>query len=88
VFGDVEIRWRDCDFKFVAAGMEVDIQLDGNWVEVGGCGLLKPEMLLQAGYDADSVGGFAFGLGLERLAMLKLGIEDIRLLWKSPYVRI
>ena len=86
VFGDVEVRWRDYDYKFVDASMEIDIKLNDKWFEVGGCGLLKPEMLLQAGYDAEVVSGFAFGLGLERLAMIKLGIDDIRRLWRSPYV--
>jgi phenylalanyl-tRNA synthetase alpha chain len=86
VFGPQEVRWRDFDFGFVDRGMELDVELGGEWCEVGGCGLLKPEMLRQAGYDPDRVGGYAFGLGLERLAMLKFGIDDIRALWRAPYV--
>ena len=86
VFGSTTLRWRGCDFGFVDSGMEFDAELGGEWQELGGCGLLKPEMLRQAGFDAERVGGCAFGVGLERLAMLELGIDDIRELWREPYV--
>ena len=86
VFDHVEIRWRGCDFGFVDQGLEVDLNLRGEWLEVSGSGILKPETLREAGYNPQAVGGFAFGLGLERLAMLKFGIKDIRELWQPPYV--
>lgn len=86
VFGPATLRWRACDFGFVDSGMEFDVECGGEWEELGGCGLLKPEMLRQAGFDAKRVGGCAFGVGLERIAMLELGIDDIRELWREPYV--
>ena len=54
-----------------------------NW---GGSGILMPEILDNAGFDAQEVQSFAFDLGLERLAMLKYDIDDIRELWQPPYV--
>ena len=85
-FKAVECRWRHRNFGFVDQGAEFDIKLGDQWVGIGGCGLLKSAMLREAGYDPDAVGGFAFGLGLERLAMFELGLDDIRALWKPPYV--
>lgn len=86
VFGAVELRWRDHGFGFVEDGLEVDARWRDQWLEVCGSGVLSEDALRDAGYDPDAVGGYAFGLGLERLAMLKLGIEDIRELWQPPYV--
>ena len=86
VLGPVSVRWRARDFGFVEGGREFDVEVRGRREEVGGCGRLKPRMLRQAGYDADAVGGYAFGLGLERLVMLERGIDDIRSLWKEPYI--
>ncbi len=65
---------------------EVDGYCDGNWLSVAGAGLLKSEMLLEAGYDPEQVSGYGFGMGLERLVQIRDGSEDIRDLWKAPYV--
>ena len=86
VLGPVELRWRQRDFGFGDHGVEFDLKTADGWLELGGSGLLKAQMLCQAGYVAGQVSGFAFGLGLERLAMLKFGIEDIRHLWRHPYI--
>lgn len=86
VLGPTPVHWRERDFGFVEDGREFDVKLHGQRVEIGGCGRLKNEMLRQAGYDADAVEGYAFGLGLERLVMLERGIDDIRSLWKEPYL--
>ena len=86
LFGAVDTRRREHDFPYVDGGLEVDVNLDGNWHEVAGSGMLKAETLSEAGYDPDAVTGFAFGLGLERLAMLKFGIDDIHALWQPPFV--
>jgi phenylalanyl-tRNA synthetase alpha chain len=86
VLGPAELRWRDYDFGFVARGLEVDVKVGGEWVEVSGSGLLRPETLREAGCDPGAIQGFAWGLGLERLAMLKHGLDDIRALWQPPYV--
>jgi RNA polymerase sigma factor (sigma-70 family) len=86
VLGPLPLRWHDSEFSYVNNGMEFAVQIGGEWVDVGGCGLLKPGMLAEAGFESDQVGGYAFGLGLERLAMAKSGIGDIRELWRAPYV--
>jgi phenylalanyl-tRNA synthetase alpha chain len=87
VLDSVEVRYRDFDYGWVDHGMDVDAKVDETWQAVAGCGMLKPAMLRDAGYDPDQVGGYAFGLGLERLAQLKLGLESIHQLWRHPYLR-
>ena len=57
------------------------------WIEVAACGMLTAETLRKGGADPEIVSCFAFGLGLERLAALRLGLDDIRKLWQRPYVR-
>jgi RNA polymerase sigma factor (sigma-70 family) len=84
--GPVEIRFRDADYGFVSQGMDVDVRKNNKWVEVAGCGILKVEMLREAGHNPEQVQGYAFGLGLERLAMLKLGLKSVLDLWRAPYV--
>jgi phenylalanyl-tRNA synthetase alpha subunit len=86
VLGAGELRWTDHVFHCVQSGLEVSVKHGGEWAEIAGCGMLKPETLRQAGFDPQAVSGFAFGVGLERLAMLKHGIADIRELWAPPYV--
>ena len=67
--------------------MGVTVKYDERWTTgVVGCGVMTDDTLRQAGHDPAKVSGFAFGLGLERLAMLKYGINDIRKLWQPPYV--
>ena len=53
------------------------------WVEMGGCGLVDPNVFEQVGYDTDKWQGFAFGLGIERIAMLKYSVPDIRLFFEN-----
>jgi len=84
----VEIRYCGSNYRWVDAGMDVDVKVNGEWIGVAGCGMLKTEMLQEAGHDPRLVGGYAFGLGLERLAQVKLGIEAIRELWQPPYVHL
>ena len=74
-----EIRWDEsATFPFTDPSLELEIlSLEGRWMEVLGCGLIKPELL-----KSDEV-GWAFGLGLERLAMLLFGIDDIRVFWSN-----
>lgn len=82
---DVEIRLRPSFFPFVEPGFEVDVRstADGagrfaDWVELLGCGMIHPDVLRAGGIDPDRYQGFAFGLGLERLAMIRHDIGDIR----------
>ena len=73
-----KIRFR-CDyFPFVEPGVDVSVDWDGRWVEIMGAGMVHPKVLEGVGYDTSKYTGFAFGMGPERIAMLKYDIEDIR----------
>ena len=84
--GPVQSRWTDAQFRHVDGGKEMAVEIGGRWLEIAGCGMLTAAVLQAAGYDPQIFGGFGFGLGLDRLAMLKYGIDDIRKLWQPPYV--
>jgi len=80
---DFEMRFRPSYFPFVEPGAEVDIawqQPDGStrWLEVLGCGMVHPKVLRNCGIDPERYTGFAFGLGVERFAMLRYGVNDLR----------
>lgn len=73
-----KIRFR-CDyFPFVEPGVDVSVDWNGRWVEIMGAGMVHPKVLEGVGYDSSKYTGFAFGMGPERIAMLKYDIEDIR----------
>ena len=74
----LKIRFRPSFFPFTEPSAEIDMEWNGGWLEIGGCGMVHPNVLSQAGIDHDLFKGFAFGLGVERLAMLKYGINDLR----------
>lgn len=82
---DVTIRFRPSFFPFTEPSVEVDMLWHGGvrWVEMGGAGMVDPNVLRAVGYDPDEVTGFAFGLGIERLCMRRHGIDDIRLLYQN-----
>ncbi len=82
---DVKIRFRPSFFPFTEPSVEVDMQWHGGdrWVEMGGAGMVDPNVFRAVGYDPDKYSGFAFGLGIERLCMRRHGIDDIRLLYKN-----
>ena len=80
---DVEIRFRPSYFPFVEPGVEVDIKFKGKWLEVMGAGLVHPKVLENVGYDPKKWNGFAFGGGVDRFAMLKYGVDDVRLFYKG-----
>lgn len=96
MFGDkTEIRFRPSFFPFTEPSAEVDIQCvicqgkgcrvcsSSGWLEILGSGMVDPEVFRIVGYDPNEVVGFAFGLGIERIAMLKYGINDIRLFFEN-----
>ena len=85
LFGDeVEIRFRPSYFPFTEPSAEVDIlSEEKKWLEVLGCGIVNPVVLENCGVDSKIYSGFAFGLGIERIAMLKYGVLDIRDFYKS-----
>lgn len=80
IFGqDVEIRFRPSYFPFVEPGVEVDMKFRGKWMEIAGAGMAHSKVLEGVGIKSSDWQGFAFGIGLERLAMIKYGIDDVRL---------
>jgi phenylalanyl-tRNA synthetase alpha chain len=82
---DVQIRFRPSFFPFTEPSVEVDMLWHGGdrWVEMGGAGMVDPNVFLAVGYNPEEVTGFAFGLGIERLCMRRHGIDDIRLLYQN-----
>lgn len=86
---DVEIRFRPSFFPFTEPSVEVDMRvsgenvpekLRGRWIEMMGAGMVHPNVLENAGVDSSKYQGFAFGVGLDRIALLRWGIDDIRLM--------
>ena len=77
---DIEVQFRPSFFPFTEPSAEVDIRMNKNdkWLEVLGCGMVHPTVLKNVGVDPEEYQGFAFGLGVERFAMLKYGIRDLR----------
>lgn len=77
---DINLRLRPSFFPFTEPSFEVDVWFRGEWLELGGAGMVHPQVLLNANIDPETYSGFAFGLGIDRLVMLKYGIKDVRLL--------
>ena len=86
---EVEIRFRPSFFPFTEPSVEVDMRLvgeyvpeklRGRWIEMMGAGMVHPQVLRNAGVDAEKYRGFAFGMGLDRLALLRWAIDDVRLM--------
>jgi phenylalanyl-tRNA synthetase alpha chain len=75
---DVEIRFRPSFFPFTEPSVEVDMRWRDRWLEIGGAGMVDPNVLQAVGHDPEEFTGFAFGLGIERFAMRKYGVDDIR----------
>ena len=92
---DIQVRFRPSYFPFTEPSAEVDIECvmcDGEgcrvcghtgWLEVMGCGMIHPQVFKAVNIDTDSYSGFAFGMGVERLAMLRYGINDLRLFFEN-----
>jgi phenylalanyl-tRNA synthetase alpha chain len=95
LFGDVRVRLRPSFFPYTEPSAEVDISCQScggagcgtckytGWLEILGSGMVHPAVFEAVGYDPDTVTGFAFGLGMERVAMLKYGVDDIRLFYEN-----
>lgn len=76
---DVSLRFRPSYFPFTEPSAEVDIQSEsGGWLEILGCGMVHPNVLRNCGIDPEQYSGYAFGMGVERLAMLRYGVTDMR----------
>ena len=86
MFGEkCKMRWRPSYFPFTEPSAEVDIWDDQRkqWMEILGCGMVDPEVFNNVGYDSKVWHGYAFGMGVERIAMLKHNIDDIRLFYNG-----
>ncbi len=77
----VELRFRPSFFGFTEPSVEIDIRFKGKWLEMLGGGMFHPNVLKAAGVDPEQWGGFIFGGGIDRVIMVKYGIDDIRLLY-------
>jgi phenylalanyl-tRNA synthetase alpha chain len=92
---DLQTRFRPSYFPFTEPSMEADISCvmcggsgcrvcgHSGWIEVLGCGMVHPEVFRHTGIDNDVFTGYAFGLGIERLAMLRYGVNDLRLFFEN-----
>ena len=76
---DMQVRFRPSFFPFTEPSAEIDILGERGWLEVGGCGMVHPNVLRNVGIDPEKYTGFAFGIGLDRFAMLRYGVNDLRL---------
>ncbi|HLC43573.1 MAG TPA: phenylalanine--tRNA ligase subunit alpha, partial [Patescibacteria group bacterium] len=80
IYGDeTKIRLKPSFFPFVEPGFEVDVKHNGKWLELLGAGMVHPKVIQNMKLDPEIYSGFAFGLGIDRLVILKYGIDDIRL---------
>ncbi|HCH24881.1 MAG TPA: phenylalanine--tRNA ligase subunit alpha [Oceanospirillaceae bacterium] len=85
---DLQVRYRPSYFPFTEPSIEVDIGYTGangeqKWMEILGCGMVHPNVLTASGVDPEKYTGFAFGFGVERLAMLRYGVKDLRLFFEN-----
>jgi phenylalanyl-tRNA synthetase alpha chain len=78
------MRFRPSYFPFTEPSAEMDILSEaGRWLEIGGCGMVHPAVLKNVDIDPEEYTGFAFGMGVERLAMLRYNVDDLRLFFDN-----
>ncbi|QSX31510.1 phenylalanine--tRNA ligase subunit alpha [Shewanella cyperi] len=81
---DLQVRFRPSYFPFTEPSAEVDVMgKNGKWLEVLGCGMVHPNVLRSVGIDPEKYSGFAFGMGVERLTMLRYGVNDLRAFFEN-----
>lgn len=81
---DVQLRFRPSYFPFTEPSAEVDVLAEsGRWLEILGCGMVHPNVLRNVGVDPGEFSGYAFGMGVERLTMLRYGVDDLRLFFEN-----
>ena len=95
VFGETKVRFRPHFFPFTEPSAEMDVECvickgqgcrlckNSGWLEIMGCGMVDPEVLKAVGYDHEKYTGFAFGMGIERVTMLRFGIDDLRAFFEN-----
>ncbi len=80
---DLAVRFRPSFFPFTEPSAEIDMSFGGSWLEIGGCGMVHPNVLKNVNIDSEKYQGFAFGLGPDRLTMLRYGVNDLRLFFEN-----
>ena len=80
---DLKVRFRPSFFPFTEPSAEIDMSFGDGWLEMGGAGMVHPNVLRNVNIDSDKYQGFAFGLGPDRLAMLRYGVKDLRLFFEN-----
>ncbi len=80
---ELKVRFRPSFFPFTEPSAEIDMSFGDGWLEVGGCGMVHPNVLRNVGIDSERYQGFAFGLGPDRLTMLRYGVNDLRLFYEN-----
>ena len=80
---DLQVRFRPSFFPFTEPSAEMDMSWGDGWLEIGGCGMVHPNVFAHVGIDSERYQGFAFGMGVERLAMLRYGVDDLRLFFEN-----
>ena len=80
---DLRVRFRPSFFPFTEPSAEVDMSFGEGWLEMGGCGMVHPTVLRNVNIDPERHHGFAFGMGLDRLTMLRYGVNDLRLFFEN-----
>jgi phenylalanyl-tRNA synthetase alpha chain len=80
---DLKVRFRPSFFPFTEPSAEIDMSFGDGWLELGGCGMVHPNVLRNVNIDSEKYQGFAFGLGPDRLAMLRYGVNDLRLFFEN-----
>ena len=81
---ELEVRFRPSYFPFTEPSAEADLRRKGGkWLEVLGCGMVHPNVLRNLGIDTDKYTGYAFGMGIERLTMLRYGVNDLRAFFEN-----
>lgn len=82
---DVELRFRASYFPYTEPSVEIDCKYKNKWLELGGAGMVHPQVLINGGVDPEIFSGFAFGWGAERIANIKYGLNDLRELWRPRF---
>jgi len=80
---DLKVRFRPSFFPFTEPSAEIDMSFGDGWLEIGGCGMVHPNVLRYGNVDTSRYQGFAFGMGIDRLAMLRYGVDDLRLFFQN-----
>ena len=81
--GDLRVRFRPSFFPFTEPSAEIDMSFGDGWLEIGGAGMVHPNVLRNVGIETEKHQGFAFGLGVDRLTMLRYGVKDLRLFFEN-----